>query len=98
MSLHINACLRCGEPHFPARLRCPRCGGQAFAPQPVFAATVTGVVHVHRRPDDCDWSFLVELRTADGVALLASAERAPQPGDLVPIAQREDGAIVVSPH
>lgn len=98
MSLHINACLDCGEAHFPARLRCPRCGGRSFAPQAVDAATVTGVVPVHRRPQACPWRFLVELRAAGGVALLAGAAQAPQPGTLVPIAQREDGAIVVSPH
>lgn len=98
MSLRINACLRCGARHFPARLRCPRCGGQAFAPQPVDAATVTGVVHVHRLPDSCRWRFLVELRTDDGVALLASAAQAPQLGARVPLALCGDGAIVVSPH
>lgn len=98
MSPRINVCLGCGDAHFPARLRCPRCGGRAFAPQAVGAATVTGVVPVHRRPEACPWHFLVELRTAGGVALLAGAAQAPQAGALVPIAQREDGAIVVSAH
>ncbi|MBB1649279.1 MULTISPECIES: zinc ribbon domain-containing protein [Delftia] len=96
MSLYINACLGCGAQHFPARLRCPHCGGRAFKAQSVREARVTGVVRAHRLPNACPWNCLVELCTAGGVTLLAASAHAPPPGSLVGLSQSADGAIVVS--
>lgn len=97
MSLHISACRGCGAHYFPQRLRCHRCGGGDFEAQPISEASVTGVVTVHRFPQDWAWRCLVELRTACGVTLIAGAAQAPLVGARVGISQREDGAIVVSP-
>lgn len=97
MSLHLNACLHCGAHHFPARLRCPHCGGTAFALHAVQEAEVTGVVRVHRLPEGGTWNCLVELRTTGGVRLLAAAAHAPPLGSLAGLSQQADGAIVLSP-
>lgn len=69
MTLLMTVCADCGVSYFPARLRCHRCGGYQFLDQAVYTARVSGVVPVHRVPEDCPWHCLVELQTEAGVTV-----------------------------
>ncbi|MEN2433624.1 zinc ribbon domain-containing protein [Comamonas sp. F1-6] len=96
MNVEIFNCTTCAAHYFPARLRCHRCGSTSFEGKPLSQAEVTGVVPVHRIPEDCNWRCLVELRTETGITLIAVSETPPPIGTLVRISQTDEGAIVIS--
>ncbi|MBV5295604.1 MAG: hypothetical protein JZU58_24985 [Curvibacter lanceolatus] len=98
MTLLMTVCADCGVSYFPARLRCHRCGGYQFLDQAVYTARVSGVVPVHRVPEDCPWHCLVELQTEAGVTVMAVAQVPPTLHSLVPITQQADGAVFIPSH
>ncbi|WP_409338582.1 zinc ribbon domain-containing protein [Curvibacter cyanobacteriorum] len=98
MTLLMSVCADCGATYFPARLRCHRCGSYRFLDQPVDSARVSGVVPVHRAPEDCPWHCLVELQTEAGVTVMAVAQEPPTLHSLVPLIQQADGAVVIPPR
>lgn len=97
MSLALQTCLGCSAAYFPARLRCHRCGGITFGLMEVSDARVTAATRVHRSPEGCDFTYLVELEAGPGVPLLAGATQAPVVGTRVRVDQRDDGAIFIHP-
>ncbi len=97
MSLHLQSCLGCGAAYFPERLRCHRCGGNAFGALSITEARVTVATRVHRAPEGCGFTHLVELEAASGVLLVAGATEAPTVGTRVRVDQRNDGALFIQP-
>jgi len=89
-----SVCAGCGATYFPARLRCHRCGGYRFDPQPLAHGTVTGVSAVHRVPAGCPHSVLLEVRAAGGVVVIAAGSGTFRVDDDVRLIQHEDGALI----
>lgn len=95
MSLDLQSCMGCGAAYFPARLRCHHCGSNSFDALSISEARVTVATRVHRSPEGCDFTHLVELETSPGVYLVAGATKAPTVGTLVRLDQRDDGALFI---
>lgn len=96
MSLDTYSCRSCGSAYFPARMRCHRCGGCEFDAQAITEGTVRGVTRVHRVPPGFDASFLAEVSTADGVAIVAVSVAPVNMGQRVALEQGDDGAVRIT--
>lgn len=85
----LRACIACGHTVFPARLRCPRCGGTAWRDDPCY----TGVIEAVTAIQPADPVHLATVRTAHHVRLIVRLASAMTPGASVALHEAGDGAV-----
>ncbi|MER6692104.1 zinc ribbon domain-containing protein [Streptomyces minutiscleroticus] len=83
MSVIVQNCRTCGGQWFPARLMCPRCGGDDLAPRSIERGVVEQLTHLG--------DVVIASVACDPEPLLvARLHGTVQPGDVVELTDRPD--------
>lgn len=94
--LKIFRCERCGTAWFPERLRCPRCGGVAFARIPAGAGRVEETTTLRRAPGS-DGTILGSVRLDARPVVIARLDAGVTSGARVRLHALSDNVIWARP-
>ena len=88
----IWRCKTCGAGFFPERLLCPRCHGQEWEQDRVYAAVVEEVSTIRHMIGQTDWTprRIASVRTADGQRMTVGLRDESEPGTAIVLF--EDGS------
>lgn len=86
--MHVHTCVNCSTSWFPAKLRCPRCGGGEFTPTSVAAVDVEEVTVDPRRE-----TWLATVRADAGPRLIARVPAGTPAGARLPVVDSAAAAV-----
>jgi uncharacterized OB-fold protein len=87
----IWRCVKCRESVFPQRLLCPRCHGDAFAPDRVHEAVVEEVSVIRHMLGQTDWQprRIASVRTSEGQCITIGLRDESPPGTVIELFEED---------